>query len=77
MQKELRISGGVVVRESTGAGAKAGIAPGDIILAINHTDVESPKQFVSVAGKLDKARAAGLLVRRGDATQWVAVTPAK
>ena len=77
VQEELRIDGGVVVRESTGAGARAGIAPGDIILAINHNDVESPKQFAALADKLPKDRAAGLLVRRGDAALWVPVTPGK
>jgi len=76
-RRTLRIRGGVRVTQASGPSANAGIEPGDIILAINNSDVENPKQFAVLVGKLDASRAAGLLVRRGDATYWVAVRPAK
>jgi len=77
VQKKLRIKGGVQVKVAEGAAAKAGLQEGDIVLALNDTDVTGAKQFAELVGKLDKARAAGLLVRRGDQTQWVAVPASK
>jgi len=73
--RELRIRGGVRVTQAEGPGARAGIAPGDIILAINNNDINTPRQFATLANRLDKSRVAGLLIRRGDATLWVAVRP--
>lgn len=73
MQRKLRIKGGVLVRTATGAGDTAGIAEGDIILAINQTDVVNVAQFDKVVGALEKGRPTGVLVRRGDVTMWVAV----
>ncbi|WP_263910502.1 DegQ family serine endoprotease [Achromobacter sp. 79A6] len=77
VQKKLRIKGGVQVKVAEGAAAKAGLQEGDIVLALNDTDVTGAKQFAELVGKLDKGRAAGLLVRRGDQTQWVAVPASK
>jgi len=77
VQKKLRIKGGVQVKIAEGAAAKAGLQEGDIVLALNDTDVTGAKQFGELVSKLDKGRAAGLLVRRGDQTQWVAVPASK
>ncbi|MFA4912909.1 MAG: PDZ domain-containing protein, partial [Burkholderiaceae bacterium] len=57
----------------TGASDNAGIAEGDIILAVNQTDVTGVAQFNKLAAGLEKGRSAGVLVRRGDVTLWVAV----
>jgi len=73
--RELRIRGGVRVTQAEGQGARAGITPGDIILAINNNDITTPRQFATLARRLDPSRVAGLLIRRGDATLWVAVRP--
>jgi len=77
VQKRLRIRGGVRVTQASGPAANADIEPGDLILALNNTDVENPKQFATLISKLDTSRVVGLLVRRGDATRWIAVQPAK
>ncbi|MFY3964080.1 DegQ family serine endoprotease [Achromobacter ruhlandii] len=77
VQKKLRIKGGVQVKVAEGAAAKAGLQEGDIVLALNDTDVTGAKQFAELVGKLDKGRAVGLLVRRGEQTQWVAVPASK
>jgi len=77
MQKKLRIKGGVQVKVAEGAASKAGLQEGDIVLALNDTDVTGAKQFGELVAKLDKSRAVGLLVRRGDQTQWVAVPALK
>lgn len=75
MQRKLRIKGGVLVRAAEGAAASAGLQEGDIVLAVNDADVINAGQFAKVVGKLDKGKTVGLLVRRGDQTQWVAVQP--
>lgn len=76
-QAKLRIKGGVQVRNVDGAAAKAGLRAGDIVLALNDVDITGAQQFDKLVGKLDKTKPAGLLVRRGDQTQWVPVRPSK
>jgi serine protease Do len=49
---------------------------GDLILALNNVDVVNAKQFNDQVGKLDRKKNVALLVRRGDATQYVIVRPA-
>ena len=70
VQRKLRIKGGVQVKIAEGTAAKAGLQEGDIVLALNDTDVTGAKQFGELVAKLDKGRAVGLLVRRGEQTQW-------
>ncbi|MEI2417278.1 Do family serine endopeptidase [Orrella sp. JC864] len=77
LRQQLRIKGGVLVQAAEGPAAAAGLAQGDVVLAVNDSDVTGPEQFYRLVSKLDKNRAAGLLVRRGDLTQWVAVRPGK
>ena len=76
-QKKLRIKGGVQVVAVGVPASTAGIAEGDIILAANDTDISSPEQFAKVISGLNKSRSVALMVRTGDQTRWVAVTPAK
>lgn len=56
------LSGGLVVEQSTGAAAAAGIAPGDVILSVNGTPVKSPEELRSAIEKAGKH--AALLVQR-------------
>lgn len=77
LQAKLRIKGGVKVTDVEAPADAAGVAEGDIILAANDADITSPEQFAKVVASLDKTRPVGLMVRRGDQTQWVAVKPAK
>jgi len=74
-RKELKTEGGVIVEGVDGAAARAGLRPGDVILRLNNTDVKDPKQFNALVSKLDPKRAAVLLVRRGDSTQFVPIKP--
>jgi len=76
LQKKLRIKGGVQVREAQGVAGAAGMVAGDIIMAINQTDVTGVDQFAKLVAGLDKSKAAALLVRRADQTQWVLIKPA-
>lgn len=74
-QKELKVSGGVIVEKAEGAAARAGLRAGDVILRLNNTDITDEKQFNALVSKLDPKRSAGLLVRRGDSSQFVPIKP--
>ena len=74
---KLRIKGGVKITEVEGPGQAAGLRVDDIILAVNDQDIKDVKQFEETVGKLSKDKAAALLIRRANLTQWVPVTPSK
>lgn len=63
---------GVLVEQSSGPAAKAGIEAGDIILSVNGTPVKSVDELKSMVAKQDKQLA--ILVQRGDAKIFVPVT---
>ncbi|MCY7389212.1 MAG: PDZ domain-containing protein, partial [Burkholderiales bacterium] len=62
---------GVLVKDSDGAAERAGIREGDIILAVNNTDVKSVSQFNDIVAKLDTKKAVALLVKRENQTRYV------
>ncbi len=74
---ELKISGGVQVTQAEEPAASAGLAVGDIILAINDQDVADAAHYAKIVSGLSKSRAAAVLVQRGDQSQWLTVTPTK
>jgi serine protease Do len=74
-RKELKIERGVLVDAAEGAAARAGIRAGDVIMAIQNTDVTGARQFTELVAKLDKSKIAALLVRRGEASQYVTIRP--
>ena len=74
-RKELRLDGGVIVDSAEGAAARAGLRPGDVILRVNNTDVVDAKQFAAVVAKLEPRKMVVLLVRRGEASQFVPIRP--
>ncbi len=73
-RKQLRIRGGVLVEGVQGAAARAGIRQGDVILAVNNTEVTGAAQFNKLVAQTGKQSVA-LLVRRGNASLYVAVQP--
>jgi len=45
-------------------------------LMMNNVDIKDAKQFDAMAAKLDAKKAVVLLVRRGDASQFLVIRPA-
>jgi serine protease Do len=74
-RKEVPGGQGVAIDSVDGAAAQVGLRAGDIILTMNNADVKDAKQFAAMLAKLDPKKAAVLLVRRGDATQFVPIRP--
>ncbi len=64
-QQASGVPSGLVVESVAGAAAKAGINPGDVILAINGTVVKSVEQVRAIVAKSDKSVAL-LIQRDGD-----------
>src|SRR5574340_370783 len=70
-RQQLRIENGILVEDSQGIAARAGIRRGDVILAINNQDVRSVEQFVQLLSRYESGRSVALLVRRGDSALYV------
>ena len=70
-RKQANISGGVLVQESSGPAATAGIQSGDVILSLNGTPVKSVEELKSLVSKAGKKIA--LLVQRDEARIFVPV----
>lgn len=70
MRRSLALETGVLVQDTQGAAARAGIRPGDVIQSINNAPVTSVAQLNSqLAGNAGKTVA--LLIRRGPDTIFV------
>ena len=68
---QLNSEGGLVVQNVSGAAARAGIQPGDVILAFNDTPLKSVEQLNSLVKKSDKTIA--LLIQRDANRMYVPV----
>jgi serine protease Do len=66
------LTDGLVVQDVAGAAERAGVRPGDVILAVNNTPVKSVDQLKSLIEKSGKTVA--LLVQRNDARIFIPVT---
>jgi serine protease Do len=76
-KKELDISGGVKVDAVDGAAARAGVREGDIILAMDNTELADTRQFMSIANRAEKSRAVSVMVRRGEWTNYLVIRPGR
>jgi serine protease Do len=72
-RRELKVKGGVRVEQVEGPAARAGIRPGDIVLALNNHDVDSIDRLKELMAEYGKARSVALLVRRGQGAIYVPV----
>jgi len=76
-KRELKIKNGVRVEAVEGAAARAGIREGDVVLAIDNTEVADVKQFLGVAAKVEKSRAVSVMVKRGEFVNYMVIRPAR
>lgn len=67
------VTGGVLVRESTGPGAEAGIQQGDVITRINNQEIDSVATFNKVADGLSPGRSVPVLIVRGQSPTFLAL----
>jgi serine protease Do len=74
-KKDMKVEHGVLVESAEGPAAWAGIHPGDVIERLKDTDIADSKQFNALVAKLDPKKQVALLVKRGDASQFVLVKP--
>jgi serine protease Do len=68
---QLKTEGGLVVQNASGAAARAGIQPGDVILAFNDIPLKSVEQLKSLMKKTDKTIA--LLIQRDANRMYVPI----
>ncbi len=74
-KKELKLRGGVRVESVEGAAARAGVREGDVIVTLDNAEVTDAKQFNAQVTKLDKNKAASVMVRRGEWTNYFIIRP--
>jgi serine protease Do len=72
-KQSVETDGNIVVAGVQGSAARAGIQPGDIILAVNNKTVKNVKDLREVASKLRAGDPAALLVERGGTQIFVPV----
>jgi serine protease Do len=72
-KKALGVSGGVTVESAEGVAAR--LQEGDVILQLNNSEIKDAKQFNALVAKLDPKKPSVLLVRRGEATQFISLRP--
>ena len=67
----LGVSHGIQVTESQGAAARAGIQPGDVILAVSNVQLHNVAQFDKLLKEVGPNKRVALLVKRGQDTVYI------
>ncbi len=76
-KRDMRLRGGVRVEAVDGAAERAGLREGDVILSLDNTEVSDVKQFNQLVQKAEKAKALSVLVRRGEAVNYLVIKPTR
>ena len=74
-KRDLKVGSGVIVENVDGSAARAGRQPGDLITQLNNTEIKDARQFKALVAKLDAKKIAVVLVRRGEASQFIPLKP--
>jgi serine protease Do len=73
-RREKVIAGGVrVVEVGPGPGRDAGLIPGDVILSIASTDIDSAERYAQIAGRLTPGQTVPMLVQRQGSPLFLAL----
>ena len=67
---QLKLGAGATVVASIGPAARAGLRAGDVIVAIDKSDVSDAKQCEGLLGRLDRSKTHSVLFRRGSWAQY-------
>ncbi len=76
-KKKLNGKNGLLVVESVGAAAQAGIRRGDVILGLNNNESQSVEQFNKQINAVAAGKTVAVLVQRGDNTLYVPIKVSK
>ena len=76
-KKKLNGKNGLVVVESSGVAAQAGIRPGDVILGLNNSSVQSVDTFNKQINAVAAGKTVAVLVQRADTTLYVPIKVTK
>lgn len=73
--ERLGLEGGVRVQQvdPSGAAAKAGLRPGDIIVSLDQQTIDSPNQLAEVLGQVDEGSAVPMRINRDGRSLFVAL----
>lgn len=75
MRQQLGVkSGGAVIADVSGAAADAGLQPGDVVLRVGNRDVNDIAAFKSATAAVKPGDTVLLLISRGGASRFVAIT---
>jgi serine protease Do len=72
-KSDLQINSGVLVEDTRGATARAGLQRGDVILSLNNAEVNSIAQLTGLLKQIPQGRNVALLIRRGNSTSYLAI----
>ena len=76
-KKELKVKRGVYVDAVTGAGARAGLREGDVILSVGNAEIDNVREFEAAVAKADRSKPVNMLVQSGELVQYVLIRPAR
>ena len=76
-KKKLNGKNGLLVVESAGAAALAGIRPGDVVLGLNSSNTQSVDAFNKQINAVAAGKTVAVLVQRGDNTLYVPIKVTK
>jgi serine protease Do len=68
---------GVVISDITGAASRSALQPGDVVLMVNRKQVKTTNEFYDAVKDVKEGDSTMLLVKRGEATQFVAISVPK